>query len=78
MANNEYVNRVDYGNNTLIDISNTTAEAGDVVEGATFYTRSGAPATGTLGDATTSTHGLMSANDKAKLDSLNIIEVIRL
>jgi hypothetical protein len=33
MANNEYVNRVDYGNDTLIDISDTTAEAGDVIQG---------------------------------------------
>ena len=78
MANNQYVNRVDYGNDTLIDISDTTAEAGDVLEGQTFYTRSGAPATGTLGDATTSTHGLMSAADKTKLDGLYAIEVIRL
>jgi len=70
MANNQYVNRVDYGNDTLIDISDTTAEEEDVLVGQTFYTRSGAPATGTLGDATTSTHGLMSATDKIKLDNL--------
>lgn len=70
MANNEYVNRVDYGNDTLIDISGTTAEAGDVIVGQTFYTRSGAPATGTLGDATQSAHGLMSAVDKTKLDNI--------
>lgn len=70
MANNQYVNRVDYGNDTLIDISDTTAEEEDVLVGQTFYTRSGAPATGTLGDATTSTHGLMSAADKTKLDGI--------
>lgn len=75
MANNEYVNRVDYGNDTLIDISDTTAEAGDVIQGQTFYTRSGAPATGTLGDATTSTHGLMSAADKIKLDNLTQVPI---
>ena len=68
MANNEYVNRVDFGDETLIDISDTTAEPEDVIEGQTFYTRNGAPATGTLGDATTTTHGLMSAADKVKLD----------
>jgi hypothetical protein len=71
MANNQYINRVDFGNDTLIDISDTTAEAGDVIEGQTFYTRSGAPATGTLTDATTSTHGLMSASDKSKLDEFS-------
>lgn len=68
MAMNEYVNRVDFGNETLIDISDTTAEAGDVIEGKTFYTRSGAPATGVLTDATTTTHGLMSAEDKIAIE----------
>lgn len=61
-----------------MDISDTTAEENDVIAGETFYTKSGAPATGTLGDATTSAHGLMSAADKAKLDGLTSIEVIRL
>ena len=72
MANNPYVNRVDFGNETLIDISNTTAEPEDVIEGQVFYTKSGAPATGMLGDATTSTHGLMSASDKSKLDNIDL------
>lgn len=70
MANNEYINKVVFGNDTLMDITDTTAEAGDVIEGQVFYTKSGAPATGTLGDATTSTHGLMSTADKTKLDSI--------
>ena len=68
MANNQYINRVDFGNETLIDISDTTAEAGDVLIGQTFYTKSGAPATGTLTDATTSIHGLMSAEDKVAIE----------
>lgn len=68
MANNEYVNKVMFGNSTIMDISDTTAEAGTVVEGYTFYTRSGAPATGTLTDATVSAHGLMSAADKAAIE----------
>jgi hypothetical protein len=44
-----------------------------VIEGQVFYTKSGAPATGILGDATTSTHGLMSVEDKLKLDNINEI-----
>lgn len=70
MATNEYVNKVQFGDQTIIDISDTTAEAGDVIQGQTFYTRSGAPATGSLGDATQSTHGLMSASDKIKIDTI--------
>ena len=75
MANNEYVNKVIFGNQTLMDISDTTAEQGDVIQGQTFYTKSGAPAVGTLGDATTTAHGLMSAADKAKLDALSEINI---
>lgn len=71
---NQYKNKVVYGNQTLMDITDTTAEANDVIEGQLFYTRSGAPTTGTLGDATTTTHGLMSAEDKIKLDSVDLTE----
>ena len=75
---NQYINKVQFGNDTLMDITDTTAEAADVIEGEVFYQASGARSVGTLGDATTTTHGLMSAQDKTKLDELNIIEVIRL
>lgn len=47
MANNPNVNKVVYGNDTLIDISDTTAVASDVASGKVFYTKSGARATGT-------------------------------
>lgn len=47
MANNQYVNRVDYGGDTLIDITDTTAETGDVADGEVFYAKSGARSTGT-------------------------------
>lgn len=46
MANNPYVNKVIYGNDTVIDISDTTAEEGDVISGKSFYKASGAKATG--------------------------------
>lgn len=46
MANNPNVNKVVYGNQTVMDISDTTAEEGDVVTGKTFYKASGARSTG--------------------------------
>lgn len=68
MADNPYVNKVTFDGEVLMDITDTTAEEEDVIGGQVFYTRSGARAVGTLGDATTENHGLMSAADKAKLD----------
>lgn len=47
MANNPNVNKVIYGNTTVMDISDTMATEGDVVSGKTFYKASGARATGT-------------------------------
>ena len=47
MANNPYVNKVELANGTtLIDISDTTAQAGDVLQGKYFYTASGAKTAG--------------------------------
>lgn len=46
MANNPNVNKVVYGNQTVMDISDTTATEGDVVSGKTFYKASGARSTG--------------------------------
>ena len=70
MASNEYVNKVQFGDTTIMDITDTTADSGDVIEGEVFYSKSGAKSVGTLGDATTSAHGLMSAADKSKLDGI--------
>lgn len=47
MANNEYVNKVIYGNQTLIDISDTTANENTVADGEVFYKASGERSTGT-------------------------------
>ena len=47
MATNPYVNKVIYGNQTVMDISDTTAETSDVASGEVFYDRSGARSVGT-------------------------------
>ena len=47
MAVNQYVNKVVYGGNTIIDISDTTAVASDVAQGKYFYTLAGQKVQGT-------------------------------
>lgn len=47
MATNPYVNKVVYGNDTVMDISDTDATTDDVLNGKKFYLGSGAPAVGT-------------------------------
>lgn len=47
MANNQYINKVVYGGNTLIDLTGDDVAASDVLEGKLFHLPSGAPATGT-------------------------------
>ena len=42
MANNPYVNKVQYGNTVLIDLTGDTATAADVVSGKTFHDATGA------------------------------------
>ena len=41
MANNQYVNKVVFGNTTVMDISDTTATADKVLSGNYFYLRTG-------------------------------------
>lgn len=48
MANNEHINKVIYGNDTLIDLTGDTATQADVLSGATFHDASGTLRTGTL------------------------------
>lgn len=57
-------NKVIYGNTTLIDTSEDTAEVGDVLAGETFHSKSGAQLTGTMTATSTPT-----ANTIAKFDS---------
>ena len=47
MANNPYVNKVIYGNQTLIDTTGDTAVASDVASGKTFHSATGEQLTGT-------------------------------
>lgn len=56
-----------------MDITDTTATSDDVLDGEVFYAASGTRSVGTLGDATQSTHGLMSSADKTKLDGIGVM-----
>ena len=60
MANNPYVNKVEFGNQTVMDISDTTATEADVAEGKTFYKGNG--------QRTTGTGSYYSPNDSASAD----------
>lgn len=52
---NQYVNKVIFGNETLIDLTGDTAVASDVLSGKKFHLKSGAQSTGTCTyDANTS------------------------
>ena len=55
MANNQYVNKVVFGNTTVMDISQDNITASDLLRGKTAHDKSGAPITGTCDyDADTS------------------------
>lgn len=47
MANNQYVNKVVFGNQTLIDLTSDTITAADLASGVTAHDASGAVITGT-------------------------------
>lgn len=68
MVENPNVNKVVYGDRTVMDISDTTAEASDVAAGAVFYSRSGARSVGTLGPATDSVYGVVKTNPAESID----------
>lgn len=60
MASNPYVNKVKYGDQTVMDISDTTAQESDVAEGEVFYKGNGQRAVGT--------GNYYSPNDTAETD----------
>lgn len=68
MANNENVNKVVFGEDTIMDITDTTAEAADVTSGKVFYAKSGARTVGT-GDYYTKTETDILLADKVDTDS---------
>lgn len=49
------INKVEYGNETLIDITDTTATANTVLQNNIFYAANGTRSVGTLGDMTGAT-----------------------
>lgn len=48
MANNQYVNKVVFGDQTLIDLSNDTVAANKMLSGITAHSKSGASITGNI------------------------------
>lgn len=48
MANNPYINKVEYGNTTLIDLTGDTVTPNDVLSGKTFHSRTGEQMAGNL------------------------------
>lgn len=65
------VNKVQLGDGTvLMDVTDDTVTAGSLLMGFTATAANGEKVTGTVGNATTSSDGLMSAEDKAKLDGI--------
>lgn len=48
MANNPHVNKVEYGGQTIVDLTGDTVEPGVLVDGYTAHDRSGAPIAGTF------------------------------
>lgn len=50
MANNQYVNKVVFGNTTLIDLTSDDVQRTDVMVGVVFHLPTGEQVTGTIVD----------------------------
>lgn len=82
MANNQYVNKVEFAGQTLMDITGDTVTSSDVLNGVTFHDRSGAPQTGGLIthdvydglDSTSATDALSAKQGKALNDAISRYE----
>lgn len=82
---NEYVNKVIYNDQTLLDLTEDSVSPSNVLAGETFHDRSGAPGTGILaipnvydGVDSTSSDDALSANMGRALNSkLNGLEFIK-
>lgn len=79
MATNENVNKVIYGNQTVMDITDTTAEESDVASGEVFYKANGARSVGTL-NADSAVWGQITGDidDQSDLQTEIAKKVIRL
>lgn len=52
------INKVQYGDRTLIDLTGDTVTVSDVVSGVTFHLRDGSTGTGTIVDGNNMEYGL--------------------
>ena len=63
MANNQYVNKVAYGNQVLIDLTSDTVAANKLLSGYTAHDKSGAPITGSCTYDADTSDATASADD---------------
>ena len=63
MANNPYVNKVEYAGKTIMDLTGDTVNPSSVLNGVTFHDRSGAPQTGSM-----ITHNVYDGLDSTSAD----------
>lgn len=52
------INKVNYGNTTLINLENDTVTVSDVVSGVTFHLRDGSIGTGTIANGNNLEYGI--------------------
>lgn len=71
MANNPYVNKVQYGNDVLIDLSSDTVAADKILSGYTAHNKAGATITGTIPskNSTDLTHSTRAESTRVYLET---------